>query len=47
MSLFLTRTAACSAAFVEATSGFEPLNRGFADLYSAQDHAQMTPIDHP
>lgn len=39
-SLFLARSAERSAEFVEATTGFEPVNRGFAD-------SRLTTDDHP
>jgi hypothetical protein len=40
-SLFFAASAECSAEFVEATMGFEPMNRGFADPLSTLAAAQM------
>ena len=41
-SLFLPSSAEWTAEFVEATTGFEPVNRGFADPYRAQATAPMS-----
>jgi hypothetical protein len=46
-SLFLPRSAERSAELVEATTGFEPVNRGFAAPYPTHDPAQESTHDTP